>query len=107
MHRHPATLFLRYALDLYHDYIRYIKNDDVSEAVETFDILHSGFISKAKMAKVLFNSEIEGKLKKIANKLATVHDLKIHGRVEKAKGKYRDLFEDADEVIERLFHFLK
>jgi uncharacterized coiled-coil DUF342 family protein len=106
--RHSLRITLtKEILDLYHDYIRYIKNADVPEAVETFDRLHSGFISKAKMAKVLFNDEIESKLKKIANKLATVHDLKIHGRVQKAKSKYQDLFEDADEILEKLFQFLK
>jgi uncharacterized protein YjbJ (UPF0337 family) len=106
--RHSLRMTLtKEILNLYHDYIRYIKNDDMSDAVGEFDKLHAGFISKAKMAKVLFDDEIEGKLKKIANKLATVHDLKIHGREQKAKSKYQDLFEDADEVLEKLFQFLK
>jgi hypothetical protein len=59
------------------------------------------------MAKVLFSPDIENKLTKMANKLATVHDLKVSGRLQKAKSQYHQIFEDANEVLEHIFQLLK
>jgi hypothetical protein len=106
--RHSVRLLLaKEILDTYHEYIRYLRREETIEDPNEFDRLHSDMLSKATMAKVLFNKDIAHRLRELAHKLANVQDLRVQGRVQKAQNKRTEVIIDTDAVIERIFMLLK
>jgi hypothetical protein len=113
--RHSLRLILaQEILRAYHNYIRYLRRRDNIEDTDEFSELHAEMLSRSGMAKVLFDEEIALGLGRIANKLATVQDLRLKAhssdrpKLDRAyKRNLEDAYAEARLVIEAMFNKMK
>jgi hypothetical protein len=113
--KHSVRLLLaQEILNTYHRYIRFLKKTDNYEDVDDFDELHIDMLTKCGMAKVIFSQEVADRLKKLANKMATIQDLRLQAhyserhKIEKAFEKnLTDVYVEGRLAIEDMFTLIK
>jgi hypothetical protein len=105
--RHSMRIeLLKDILRAYHEYVRFLRRDDMINNQNEFDRVHSEMLSKAKIAYVIFDNQFGKKLRTITDKMNNVHNLRKQGMIEKAEKERLEVYEQADSIIENLYLFL-
>lgn len=106
--RHSVQLgLMQDTLRCYQEYMRFLRRTDTTnDDQHEFDRLHSEFVSKAKMAKVLYNLSIGNSVVYLTQRMATVYELKQQGKHEKAMEQCKEIYQLADATFEAMYHHL-
>jgi len=107
--RHSVRLeLMRDMLKCYQEYMRFLRRKDMTndDLQHEFDRLHPELVSKAKMVKVLYNSNIGKRMEDLTQKMANAHNLKKQDNQEKVVEKCKEIYQLADDIFETMYHDL-
>jgi len=92
-------------IEIYQEYIRFIRGTAEKFDNSKFDEIHSEMISKAKIAGLLFKNKNIGKQwEQVAGKLANIRSLILDGRDEKlVQRKMKEVFTMGNQAEEIMF----
>lgn len=99
--------FLHDWLRAYHEYMRYLRRDDMTDNQDEFDRVHAQMLSLAKIGHVIFGNEVGIRLVALTDKMQNSHSLRKSGRETKSKNERTEIYKKADEIIEQLYSVLR
>ena len=93
----------------YHEYISLLRRppEDESDRDEAFDRIHSMFLSRTVMARVIFDESVSAQLRALARKLANVKNLQIDGKEVSADKQLMSAYTDAEAIVETMFKAIR
>jgi uncharacterized membrane protein YccC len=105
--RHSVRLeLMQDLLRCYQEYMRFLRRPESDTDDREFDRLHSEFVSRTKMAGVLFGAGTRDSLMLLAQRMASVHALRKEGRATKAVNKGQEIYPLADSTFEAMYLML-
>jgi len=94
-------------LRAYHDYMRFLRREDMIDNQDEFDRVHAQMLSLAKIGRVMFGDHLGKQLVSLTDKMGNCHSLRASGKTTKSKNQRVEIYKQADEMIELLYALLR